>query len=131
MRKGEKGSPVVYANAVTKTETDSASGDEIERAVRFLKGYTVFNVEQIEGLPAHFYALADPPAQTPVRIVWGMADTIFSTANADYLDRAFGGSRGVRRLDGSKLFWPEERPDVIAEEARALWNAWAPRTVAR
>jgi haloalkane dehalogenase len=69
--------------------------------------------------------------RTPVRIVWGMADTIFSPANADYLDSAFGGSRGVRRLEESKLFWPEERPVVIAEEARALWNAWAPQTVVR
>jgi haloalkane dehalogenase len=59
----------------------------------------------------------------PVRIVWGMADTIFSAASPDYLDRTCGNSRGVRRLAQSKLFWPEERPDVIAEEARLLWRA--------
>jgi pimeloyl-ACP methyl ester carboxylesterase len=59
----------------------------------------------------------------PTRIVWGSADTIFSSSGADHLDRAFGNSRGVRRLDGSKLFWPEERPDVIADEARQLWRA--------
>jgi haloalkane dehalogenase len=58
----------------------------------------------------------------PVRIVWGMGDTIFSAASPDYLDRVVGNSRGVRRLERSKLFWPEERPDVIAEEARALWR---------
>lgn len=58
----------------------------------------------------------------PVRIVWGMADTIFSRSSPDYLDRTFGHSLGVRRLEGSKLFWPEERPDVIAEEARRLWG---------
>jgi pimeloyl-ACP methyl ester carboxylesterase len=59
----------------------------------------------------------------PVRVVWGNADTIFSADNADRLHRAFSRSLGVRRLDGSKLFWPEERPDVIAEEARQLWAA--------
>lgn len=58
----------------------------------------------------------------PTRIVWGMGDTIFAPADADALDRAFGQSRGVRRLEGSKLFWPEERPDVIAEEALRLWK---------
>ena len=58
----------------------------------------------------------------PTRTVWGMGDTIFDSANADYLDRAFGNSRGVRRLEKSKLFWPEERPAVIAEEADALWR---------
>jgi haloalkane dehalogenase len=58
----------------------------------------------------------------PTRIVWGTADTIFSPASPGYLDRTFGNSKGVRRLAGSKLFWPEERPDVIAEEARKLWR---------
>lgn len=57
----------------------------------------------------------------PTRIVWGMADTIFAPADAEYLDRTLPISFGVRRLEGGKLFWPEERPDVIAEEARRLW----------
>ena len=61
-------------------------------------------------------------SRVPVRILWGSADTIFSAANPDFLDRAFGRSLGVRRLAGSKLFWPEERPDVIADEARKLWR---------
>ncbi len=62
-------------------------------------------------------------SHAPVRIVWGSADTIFSAENPGFLDRAFGRSLGVRQLQGSKLFWPEERPDVIAEEARRLWAA--------
>jgi pimeloyl-ACP methyl ester carboxylesterase len=58
----------------------------------------------------------------PTRILWGTSDTIFSLAAPDYLDRTLGASRGVRRLEGSKLFWPEERPDVIADEAKRLWS---------
>lgn len=61
----------------------------------------------------------------PVRIVWGTGDTIFSAKSPAFLDDAFGNSQGVRLLESSKLFWPEERPDVIAEEARRLWGAWA------
>ena len=64
-------------------------------------------------------------SRMPVRIVWGSADTIFAAGNAGFLDRAFGHSRGVRRLPHSKLFWPEERPDVIVEEARSLWRETA------
>lgn len=60
--------------------------------------------------------------KVPTRIVWGMGDTIFSPAGAEYLERELGNPRGVRRLERSKLFWPEERPDVVAEEARALWG---------
>jgi pimeloyl-ACP methyl ester carboxylesterase len=58
----------------------------------------------------------------PVRILWGTGDTIFSPESPGYLDRTFGNSRGVRRIAGSKLFWPEERPDIIAEEALRLWT---------
>ncbi|HEY5971989.1 MAG TPA: alpha/beta fold hydrolase [Pseudoxanthomonas sp.] len=61
--------------------------------------------------------------KVPTRIVWGTSDTIFSAASPRRLDHDFGHSRGVRLLEGSKLFWPEERPDVIAEEARRLWGA--------
>lgn len=60
--------------------------------------------------------------KAPTRIIWGTADTIFSSESPDYLDRSFGASRGVRRLDGRKLFWPEEHPEVIVEEALRLWR---------
>ncbi|HEY4058792.1 MAG TPA: alpha/beta hydrolase, partial [Kofleriaceae bacterium] len=60
--------------------------------------------------------------RAPVRIVWGMADTIFSAASPAWLDQAFGNSKGVRRVEGAKLFFPEEMPDLIAEEARKLWG---------
>lgn len=56
VRKGERGSLVVYADQMIRKETDGTTGEEIERAIPFLKSYTVFNVEQIEGLPKHFYS---------------------------------------------------------------------------
>jgi pimeloyl-ACP methyl ester carboxylesterase len=61
-------------------------------------------------------------SRVPVRIVWGLGDTIFSPRSAEHLERAFGNSRGVRRLPGAKLFWPEERPDIVAAQARILWQ---------
>jgi antirestriction protein ArdC len=55
VRKGETGSMVVYANRIAKTETDG-NGNEIESEIAFLKSYTVFCVDQIDGLPARYYA---------------------------------------------------------------------------
>jgi antirestriction protein ArdC len=69
VRKGEKGSQVVYASTFSRTETDGESGEESERDIPFLKGYTVFNVEQIDGLPAHFTAPAETPLDAVQRIV--------------------------------------------------------------
>ena len=48
--KGEHGSTVVYANRITRTETTD-KGEDVEREIPFLKAYTVFNVDQVEGLP--------------------------------------------------------------------------------
>jgi len=64
VKKGEHGSLVVYANTITRTEQDEETGEDVERAIPFMKGYTVFNVEQIEDLPAHYYATAEAPRLT-------------------------------------------------------------------
>ncbi|MEO8553783.1 MAG: alpha/beta hydrolase, partial [Kofleriaceae bacterium] len=61
-------------------------------------------------------------SQVPVRIVWGTADDIFKIEDAEYLAATFPRSRGIRRVPDGKLFFPEELPGVIAEEALRLWD---------
>ena len=60
--------------------------------------------------------------QTPTRIIWGMSDTIFSARSPEYLARTLPHVLGIRRIEAAKLFFPEEYPQVIAEEARLLWQ---------
>src|SRR5271166_1450933 len=64
VRKGEKGSLVVYADKFTKEGTDD-KGAALEIEIPFMKGYTVFNAQQIDGLPGHFYATV-PPLNTDI-----------------------------------------------------------------
>ena len=66
---------------MTRTETDQASGEEQERNIPFMKGYTVFNVEQIDGLPAQYHAPAQPRLETLERIA--RADAFFAATAAD------------------------------------------------
>ena len=61
-------------------------------------------------------------SRIPSRVVWGMGDTTFSTEGAAWLERTLGNLQGVRRIEGANLFFPEEFPDLVAEEARALWR---------
>lgn len=69
VRKGEHGSLVVYADKIIRFETDATTGEDSEpRAIPFLKGYTVFNVEQIDRLPEHYYAKPGPRVDTITRI---------------------------------------------------------------
>jgi antirestriction protein ArdC len=80
VRKGEHGSLVVFADRVAKTETNDQG--EVEREVAFMKGYTVFNVEQIEGLPAHFYAKAEPKGD-PLNLIES-AEAFFAATGATF-----------------------------------------------
>ncbi len=80
VRKGERGNMVVYANTITKTEEQDDSGEE-ERCIPFLKAYTVFNVEQIEGLPEQYYAKPEPVIDPAMRIEH--AEAFFSGTRAD------------------------------------------------
>lgn len=80
VRKGEKGSLTVYADRITRTEKDAATGEESTSAIPFLKGYTVFNVEQIDGLPAHYYPQPDPMPELAPRITH--AEAFFAATGA-------------------------------------------------
>ena len=85
VRKGEKGSLVVYANSITKTETTD-DGEELEQEVHFLKAYTVFNADQIEGLPANYYAKPEPRLSNPVERI-ARAERFFAATGADIRHR--------------------------------------------
>lgn len=80
VRKGERGNMVVYANTITKSE-EQDDGSEEERQIPFLKAYTVFNVEQIEGLPEQYYAEPEPVFDPAMRIQH--AEAFFSTTRAE------------------------------------------------
>ncbi|HVU87580.1 MAG TPA: zincin-like metallopeptidase domain-containing protein [Pirellulales bacterium] len=67
VKKGEHGSQVVYASTFKKKDKDDA-GVEIEQEVPFLKQYVCFNADQCEGLPQHFYQLAELPKEKIERI---------------------------------------------------------------
>lgn len=97
VRKGETGATVVYASRFTKTETDSR-GDEVERDIPFLKTYTVFNCEQIDGLPDHYY-------HRPERVI----DPI---ERFEHADRFFANAGAIIRHGGSKAFYAPESDHI-------------------
>ena len=81
VRKGEQGTAVAYADKLRRAETDETTGESIEREIFFMKHYTVFNVEQIDGLPAHFHAPAAPRLDPVQRI--DRAEAFIAAVKAD------------------------------------------------
>jgi antirestriction protein ArdC len=101
VRKGEHGSLVVYADKIIRTETDGETGEEAERAIPFMKGYTVFNTEQIEGLPEHYYAKPAPRSETVQRIE--RAESFFAATGAKVVH---GGSRACYVISTDNVHMP-------------------------
>lgn len=100
VRKGEHGSTVVYANRISRTETGD-DGQDVELQIPFLKAYTVFNVDQVEGLPAHFYAAAEPKLDAGRRI--DHADAFFAATGADI---RHGGNQAYYALHADHVQMP-------------------------
>jgi antirestriction protein ArdC len=90
VKKGEHGSQVVYASTFKKTETDDA-GEESEQEIPFLKQYTVFCADQCEGLPKHFYQLAELPKEKLERI--------------EAVDRFVAGTKAEIRTGGNQAYY--------------------------
>lgn len=118
VKKGERGNQVVYANTLTKTE-EQEDGSEEERKIPFMKAYTVFNVEQIEGLPEHYYAKPEPVIEEAQRI--DHADKFFAASGANVRhggNRAFysGGSDHVQMPPFECFHSPESYYATLAHE---------------
>lgn len=109
VRKGEHGALVVYADRFTKTETDD-KGEDTEREIRFMKGYTVFNVEQIEGLPAELYGRPAPFDES-------------RTAPLNEAETFIGRTGAVIRHGGNRAFYTTKTDHIQMPPPRAFRDA--------
>lgn len=97
VRKGETGSTVVFASRFTKSEADGTGG-AVDREIPFLKAYSVFNIEQIDGLPDHFHDRPVPDLSPVERI--------------EAAERFFRKTGAIIRHGGNQAFYAPG-PDLI------------------
>jgi antirestriction protein ArdC len=109
VRKGEHGSQVVYVSKITRTETDADTGEASPREIPFMRSYTVFNVDQIEGLPPHYYALVAQRPDPAQRVAH--AESFLEATGAQV---RHGGARAYYRMSGNYIQMPpfESFPDA-------------------
>jgi len=109
VRKGERGTTVVYANRfVPEVERQRAhSTGKVPRAVPFLKTYTVFNVCQCDGLPADL--AASPAGRAPAEIL----------PQVDALIRATGASF---RIHGDRAYYTPATDIVTVPPPQAYFQ---------
>jgi antirestriction protein ArdC len=109
VRKGEKGTTVVYADRFTPDEERRRAerdGDE-PYAIPFLKRFTVFNTDQCENLPE---ALTTAPAPVPDGLILPHAEALIAATGADF---RIGGERAF--YSSSHDFIQVPRPDAYFE----------------
>ncbi|WP_019831190.1 ArdC family protein [Sphingomonas sp. PR090111-T3T-6A] len=99
VRTGEQGETVCYADRFTpkdEQERAATAGDEA-RQIAFLKRFTVFNVDQCEGLPDVLPGIVAP---LPGRQVIPHAEALIDATGADF------------RIGGDRAFYAPE-PDFV------------------
>ena len=82
LRKGSKGQRVYFYSTFDKTETDK-DGNTIIRQVPFLKTYTVFNVDDCEGISRKWQTKITNPANTPIETVEAVINKYISRNNIE------------------------------------------------
>ncbi len=123
VRKGEKGAPIVYYGSSSKTRTDEQSGEEREEGFRFLKSYTVFNAEQIVGLPERFAAIEAPAPVLPGIERDARAEAFFASIPAEV---RHGGNRACYMIGEDRIQLP---PFAAFEDSHGYYTTRGHETV--
>jgi antirestriction protein ArdC len=92
VRRGEKGTTVCYADRFTpRAEEERARHEDRDaRQIAFLKRFTVFNIDQCDGLPEELTRVVELPAE---RETIPVAEALIAATRADF------------RIGGSEAFY--------------------------
>lgn len=84
VRRGEQGIGVIYTRRLIPREEQRRAdmeGREPSGGIPFLKWFTVFSVEQCEGLPEH---ICEPPPPIPEGLILPQAEALIAATDADF-----------------------------------------------
>ncbi|MFA6117401.1 MAG: zincin-like metallopeptidase domain-containing protein [Sphingomonas sp.] len=108
VRKGEIGTTVCYADRFTPKDQSEGDGQgEEARQIAFLKRFTVFNVDQCEGLGPDLVAMPAPLAEDQIVPV---ADDLIAASGVDF------------RVGGLEAFYVPSEDLVVVPPRRAYFD---------
>lgn len=116
VKKGEKGSLVVYADKIEREEKKDDGSVEVQK-IPFLKQYVVFNASQIEGLPEEFYKKPEIEVQNAEQRIEEI-ERFFSQTNA----KTFTGVRAAYSPLSDRIEMP---PFECFEDAVSYYATFA------
>lgn len=101
VKKGEKATLVVYADKIVKEE-EKPDGEISLKQIPFLKGYNVFNANQITGLPEKYYQLPEPKQVEPKSRIEEL-ESFFAATKADI---TVGGYQACYNIGVDRVYMP-------------------------
>ncbi len=108
VRKGEKGRRVVFWKWLVSRSEDPATGEQVEKQVPMLRYYTVFNLEQVQGVPA-----PQEPEQKNLTPIAGAAAIVAGMPSApSFID----GSRAAYSPGQDQVTMPDFQNFLSSEE---------------
>jgi antirestriction protein ArdC len=115
VRKGERGTTVVFADRFVPKSGEGAAlppprdqdGHEPDRSVPFLKRFTLFNIEQCDGLPPELYAQAAP---VPQGLIVPEAEALIRATGAKF------------RIAGDRAYYDPARDTVVVPPPQAFFE---------
>jgi len=114
---GEWGTQIVLYKPVNRTVTDE-DGDERKESFRFLKFFTVFNLDQVEG---DFAALRPSVPTEPVKPDFQVAQDMIEATGAEI---HFGGDKAYYRRPSPVDSWPNHHDgDFISVPHRSQFES--------
>lgn len=132
VRKGERGTGIVFSGAaVKKVAEGETSGEETPaRGFRFLKRFVVFNANQIDGLPDRFFPVIPEHKTEPVPVVSAFVEKAGVSVIEEGVVAAYNRTRDVVRMPPAGLFVsPQAWAATLLHEA-VHWTG-APARLAR
>lgn len=111
VRKGAKSELAFY---VGKTTIEAKNEGDDDRTVSFMRTYCVFNADEIEGLPARFYAPAEAPA-APLEPITGRLPEVDAFFRNTGMSLAHGGNRAYYQPSIDAVRMPEFAQFASAE----------------
>ena len=101
----------------TYLEPVFASDDAARNLERFIASQDCRHTVAVEPLLRRLNA--------PTLVVWGTDDAFFPVKWAYWLRDTIPGCKTVIEVEGARLFFPEERPDALAQPLRKHWQVGA------
>ena len=109
VRKGERGTTVVYADRFTPEDEKRRARETGEEPgkIPFLKRFTVFNAAQCEGLPEEIAAIAPPP---PPGLIEPQVEALIRATGIDF------------RIGGNRAFYVPSQDFVMVPPPQAYYE---------